>query len=104
MPSWSARSRDISSVAEAPSESCDELPAVTEPWPLVGSKCGLSASRPSSVVSGRLHSSLSATDFFLADHLIRLLVQHGLGHLDGRNLFVEKAFLLGAGGALLAEQ
>ena len=32
MPSWSARSRDISSVADAPSESCDELPAVTVPF------------------------------------------------------------------------
>jgi hypothetical protein len=35
------------------------LPAVTVPWPLVGSKCGLSAANPSSVVSGRLHSSCS---------------------------------------------
>src|SRR5439155_654828 len=53
------RWRDMSSVAEAPSESCEELPAVTVPWPLFGSKYGLSASSPSSVVSGRLHSSRS---------------------------------------------
>jgi len=59
MPSCLARSMDMTSVAEAPSESWDELPAVTVPWPLSLSKCGGSASRPSSVVSARLHSSLS---------------------------------------------
>ena len=55
----SARSRDMSSVAEAPSESCDELPAVTVPWPLSLSKCGGSDRSASSVVSARLHSSRS---------------------------------------------
>ena len=59
MPRAFARSIDITSVAEAPSESCEELPAVTVPSPLVLSKCGGSFSRPSSVVSPRLHSSFS---------------------------------------------
>ena len=58
-PSGSARLRSISKTAAAPSASCDALPAVTVPWPLVGSKCGLSDRNPSSVVSGRLHSSCS---------------------------------------------
>src|ERR1051325_11711431 len=59
MPSDFAFSIDITRHAEAPSESCDELPAVTEPWPLFVSNTGGSFSRPSSLVSGRLHSSLS---------------------------------------------
>ncbi len=59
MPRAFARSADITSVAEAPSESCEELPAVTVPLPLVLSKWGGRARSPSSVVSGRLHSSLS---------------------------------------------
>ena len=40
MPSAFARSLDMTSVADAPSESCDELPAVTLPCPLVVSKTG----------------------------------------------------------------
>ena len=71
MPSASAPPRYMSSVAEAPSESCEALPAVTVPWPLFGSKYGFSASKPSSVVSGRLHSSLSQQVLFLADDLRR---------------------------------
>ena len=59
MPSCFARSIDMSSVADAPSESCEELPAVTVPCPLDLSKTGGSESRPSSVVSARLHSSFS---------------------------------------------
>jgi alkylation response protein AidB-like acyl-CoA dehydrogenase len=85
-----ARSRDISSVAEAPSESCDELPAVTEPWPLVGSKCGLSASRPSSVVSGRLHSSLSATTSSLPITSFVFLSNTDLVTLIGAISFLKK--------------
>ena len=49
----------ITSVADAPSESCDELPAVTLPAPLDGSKYGFTSASPSNVVSGRLHSSCS---------------------------------------------
>ena len=54
MPSSFARSRDMRIVAEAPSESCDAFPAVTVPSSL---KDGFSLASPSSVVSGRLHSS-----------------------------------------------
>ena len=57
VPSSFARDADITSVADAPSESCDELPAVTLPLPLVVSKTGGSFASPSSVVSARLHSS-----------------------------------------------
>src|SRR5215831_10074144 len=39
-PSVFARSMDMTRVAEAPSESCDELPAVTLPRPLVVSNTG----------------------------------------------------------------
>src|SRR5256885_6101146 len=35
IPSCRARSMDMTSVADAPSESCDELPDVTVPCPLV---------------------------------------------------------------------
>ena len=75
-PSAWARSRDISSATDAPSESCDELPAVTVPWPLFGSKYGLSDRSPSIVVSGRLHSSVSIGVLFLADDLAGLLVEN----------------------------
>src|SRR6266404_25343 len=57
-PSAFARSADMMSVAEAPSENWEELPAVTVPPAL---KAGGSLARPSSVVSGRLHSSRSTT-------------------------------------------
>ena len=49
-PSASAFSRAISSTAAAPSETCEELPAVILPSSL---KAGFSAARPSSVVSRR---------------------------------------------------
>ncbi len=58
-PSACARSADITSMAEAPSEICDEVPAVTVP------PCGLNAggrlARPSRVVSGRMVSSCSTS-------------------------------------------
>ncbi|MNP11846.1 hypothetical protein D3C76_1040550 [compost metagenome] len=57
-PSASALSRLISRVMEAPSESCEALPAVTEPS---SAKTGFSEFRPSRVVSGRLQSSWSTT-------------------------------------------
>ena len=50
-PSSSAFSRDISSTAAAPSEICDELPAVILPSSL---KAGFSSASASSVVSGRM--------------------------------------------------
>ncbi len=53
-----ALSRLITSVIEAPSDSCDALPAVTEPF---SAKAGLSPARLSRVVSGRLQSSRSTT-------------------------------------------
>jgi hypothetical protein len=55
-----ARSRDITRVADAPSDSCDELPAVMLPLSDL-SNTGESFSRPSSVVSARLHSSCSTS-------------------------------------------
>ncbi|SVJ77531.1 Uncharacterised protein [Klebsiella pneumoniae] len=57
-PSASAFSRLISRVIEAPSESCEALPAVTEPS---SANAGFSEARPSRVVSGRLQSSRSTT-------------------------------------------
>ena len=56
-PSASAFSRAISSTAAAPSEICDELPAVTLPSSL---KAGFSAASFSSVVSGRMPWSATA--------------------------------------------
>ncbi len=54
MPSSSAFSLDMTRAAAAPSESGDELPAVTEPpW----ANAGGSLARPSRVVSGRGSSS-----------------------------------------------
>ena len=39
-PSAAARVLDMTSVADAPSDNCDALPAVTDPWPLLVSKAG----------------------------------------------------------------
>ena len=44
-------------VTEAPSDSCEEFPAVTDP--LSGLNTGFKLERPSKVVSGLLQSSLS---------------------------------------------
>ena len=50
-PSSSAVSREASSTAAAPSEICDELPAVITPSSL---KAGFSSARLSAVVPGRM--------------------------------------------------
>ena len=50
-PSASAFSRVISSTAAAPSETCEELPAVTLPSSL---NAGLQLARASRLVSGRM--------------------------------------------------
>ena len=55
-PSWAARSALINNVIEAPSESCEALPAVTVPS---SSNAGGRPERPWMVVFGRLHSSRS---------------------------------------------
>ncbi|MNP30124.1 hypothetical protein D3C76_1231830 [compost metagenome] len=55
-PSSSAFSRLITSVMDAPSDSCEELPAVTEPS---SANTGFNPARLSRVVSGRLQSSRS---------------------------------------------
>ena len=52
-----ALSSDITKVTEAPSDNWDEFPAVTDPFS--GSKTGFKDDKPSRVVSGLLHSSLS---------------------------------------------
>ncbi len=54
-PSSFAFSADMTRSAAAPSEMAEELPAVIVPF--FGSKAGLSAASPSSVVSGRITSS-----------------------------------------------
>ena len=74
------------------------------PSPLSGSKCGLSASSPSSVVSGRLHSSLFAQTSSVPANLSGLLVEQRAGHFHGRDLAFKKSFLLRARGALLARE
>ncbi|CSA83462.1 Uncharacterised protein [Vibrio cholerae] len=45
----------ITNIAEAPSESAEEVPAVTVP--LAGSNTGRSSANPATVVSGRITSS-----------------------------------------------
>ena len=54
-PSSRARLSLISSIAAAPSERAEEVPAVTVP--VTGSNAGLSAASASTVVSGRITSS-----------------------------------------------
>src|SRR5437899_3937865 len=103
IPSWSARWRDINSVADAPSESWEELPAVTVPWPLFGSKCGFKASNPASVVSGRLHSSRSAHTSSLPITSPVFLSRMARVTRIGDFLF-EKAIALSARRALLAQK
>ena len=61
MPSALARLADRMSVADAPSENWEEFPAVTVPPSL---NAGGSFASPSSVVSGRLHSSRSTVTCF----------------------------------------
>jgi hypothetical protein len=55
-PRLRARSRDITTVAAAPSDICDELPAVTIP---PSAKAGFSLASASAVVSRRGPSSVS---------------------------------------------
>ena len=55
-PSASAFSRDMSSTAAAPSEICDEFPAVILPS---GLNAGFSPASASSVVSGRIPWSVT---------------------------------------------
>jgi hypothetical protein len=45
-----------------------------------------------------------AADFFGADFLASLFIEHGFGDLHGSDFTGEETFLLGAGGALLADQ
>ncbi len=87
-------SLDMTSVADAPSDSCDELPAVTMPWPLFVSNTGGSFFSPSSVVSARLHSSRSTCAVFLADLLAGLLVENRARDVHRRELAGEEAVLL----------
>ena len=69
MPSACARSTDITTAAAAPSEVCDELPAVTVPlaW-----KAGLSLASASSEVSARGPSSTLNSIFGLAELGLRV--------------------------------
>ncbi len=74
------------------------------PWPLCGSKWGFSASKPFERGVGTVAFVAIAADFFGADFLAGLLVEHCFGDFHGSDFAGEKAFLLGAGGALLADQ
>ncbi len=94
----------MTSVADAPSDSCDEFPAVTLPRPVEVSKTGRNFRRPSSVVSARLHSSRSSHAFFLSDLLSGRLVQHGASDAHGSNLAAEEAFVLRSRDALLTDE
>ena len=94
----------MSSVAEAPSESWEEFPAVTEPWPLLGSKCGLERQQSFERGVGTVALVAVTADFFGADYFAGLLVEHGFGDFHGSDFAGEETFLLGAGGALLADQ
>src|ERR1700676_3690249 len=102
MPNWSARWRDIRSVADAPSESCEELPGVTEPAPLVLSKYGFSADRPSKRCISAIAFVAIAEMLLLANCFTRLLVENGASDLHGRDLAFEESFRLRSGGSSLA--
>ena len=82
-PSSSAFSRDMRSTAAAPSEICEELPAVIRPSSL---KAGFSSARVSTVVPGRMPWSVETT---------LPVDRHGV------DLALEPAFLDRALGALL---
>ena len=56
-PNAFALAADITNIAEAPSESAEEVPAVTVPF--TGSNTGRNADKLSAVVSGRITSSCS---------------------------------------------
>ena len=94
----------MTSVADAPSESCEELPAVTLPWPLVGSNTGGNFRQPVErrvgpvALVGR-HRHVSSPIFVAG-----LLVEHGARDVDRRELVVEEAFGLCPRRPLLAEQ
>src|SRR3546814_2791731 len=60
-PRFAASAASITTQAEAPSESCEALPAVMTPPSITG----LSAARPSALVSARLPSSLVSVTSFL---------------------------------------
>jgi hypothetical protein len=55
-PKALAFSADITSIADAPSDNADELPAVTVPS--FGSNTGFKAARASRLASGRMTSSI----------------------------------------------
>ena len=73
-PSSSALSSDITKLTEAPSDNCEELPAVTEPFS--GSKTGFNPAKPSNVVPGLLHSSLSTVTSTSFDSPVSLFVSN----------------------------
>ena len=81
----------MTSVADAPSDSCDELPAVTLPRPLAASNTGGSFAQAVERRVGPI--ALVAIDqrWLLADLLAGLLVEDRACHLDRRELAVEEA-------------
>ena len=83
--------------AEEPSESWLALPAVML---VLGPSTGFSAARPSSLVSGRLPSSLSSVISCIVT-LAGFLVLDAHRRGDGDDLGGEAALGLGGGGALL---
>ena len=90
-------------MADAPSESCDELPAVTLPC-----RCRVEHRRQLLQAFERGVGTVAfvAIDarLLLADFLAGLLVEHGARHFDRRDLAGEEAVLLRARDALLADE
>ena len=72
-PNSRALSSDMTRVTEAPSDNCDEFPAVTEPFS--GSNTGFKDANPSKVVSGRLHSSFSTIYSISLDSPVSLFIK-----------------------------
>ena len=85
-PSSRAFSSDITKFTEAPSDNCDELPAVTVPFS--GSNTGFNPPKPSNVVPGLLHSSLSTVTSTSLDSPVSLFVSNifvSIGTISSRN-------------------
>ena len=92
----------MSRTAQAPSESCEELPAVTLPSPLEGSKYGFSAASPSKRRIGAVTFVVLAPMNLLADYFARFLINNAADHFNRRDFFLMKTFGLRPGGPLLA--
>ena len=91
-------------MAEAPSESCEEFPAVTDALAAVGIEVRLQREQAFERGVGAVALVAVAADFFGADFFAGFLIEHRFGDFHGSDFAGEETFLLGAGGALLADQ